>query len=402
MKPRVVFLSKRFLHPLDTGGKIRTARLLEQLRERWRITLIGHYDPEYDAPGRAYVESLGERFVAVPKPRPTPGSLTRRLGRLLDRRPLAAIYDTDPALRAAIAAELQVGADLFVCDFVQSSGNVPWPLPCASLLFTHNVEARILRRQAQVQRGPQRAFWALQHRRMRTFEQAECGRYDRVVAVSDSDREEFERDYDLVGRVRTIPTGVDVADVAAVEPESDLIAFCGSMDYVPNRDGIEWFATEVLPPLRQKRPGARLLVVGRRPPEAFVSRHASAQIEFTGWVEDVRPHLQRASAVIVPLRVGGGTRIKIYEAMALRLPVVSTGVGAEGLPLVPGEHYLRADDAEAFAGAVARTLSDAVSARAMAACAREYVVSRFGWPHVADVFAGVGDEAMAAFRAARG
>lgn len=396
MKPRVVFLSKRFLHPLDTGGKIRTARLLEQLRERWRITLIGHYDAEYDAAGRSYVESLGERFVAVPKPRPTPGSVTRRLSRLVDPRPLAAIYDTDAALRAAIAVEVAAGADLFVCDFVQSSGNVPWPLPCASLLFTHNVEARILRRQAEVERGPRRLFWALQHRRMRAFEGAECARYDRVVAVSDSDREEFERAYGLAGRVRTIPTGVDFVDLPPCEPEADLVAFCGSMDYVPNRDGIEWFASEVLPRLRERRPAARLLVVGRRPPEAFVARHPG--IEFTGWVEEVRPHLRRASAVIVPLRVGGGTRIKIYEAMALRLPVVSTGIGAEGLPLSPGEHYHRADEAAPFADAVARTLADRAEATAMAERAREYVVSRFGWPHVADVFAAAGDEAMGAFR----
>jgi glycosyltransferase involved in cell wall biosynthesis len=400
-RPRVVFLSKRFLHPLDTGGKIRTAKLLEQLRERWQITLVGHYDAATDAPGRAFVEGLAERFVPVPKPQlPARGPLARlasRTRKFLSPLPLAVLYDTDERLSEALRTELAGGSDLLVCDFVQSSANVPEPPGAASLLFTHNVETRILRRQAEVERGAHRLFWTLQHRRMRRFEARQCARYDRVVAVSDGDRAEFEREFGL-RNVRTIPTGVDTTYFrpATAAPDPDLIAFCGSMDYLPNRDGVAWFATDVLPRIRALRPGARLLVVGRRPGDDLVSRLSAAAVEFTGWVDDVRPHLCRASVVVVPLRVGGGTRIKIYEAMALGLPVVSTTLGAEGLPLEPGRHYHRADLPEELAGGVLRALDDPVGARAMAERARDYVRSQFAWDRVAATFAQIGDEAMAA------
>lgn len=404
-RPRVLFFSSRFLFPLDTGGRIRTAKLLEALRAHWDVTLLGGFDAAADAPHRAEIESLVSRFVPVDVPgQPQLSGLAlqrRRLRRLGTASPLSVQYVTSPELRSALAAALASGAyELFVCDFLQPAANVPWPSPCATLLFTHNVESRITRRQAELATGlASKLLWRWQHALMTRYEAHTARRFDRVVAVSDSDREEFEARFRL-SNVRTIPTGVDTAFFQPFpdSAEAGHVVFCGSMDWLPNQDAIRWFVDHAWPEVLRRRPDARLSVVGRNPPGDLVASTSHAGVSFTGWVPDVRPWLARAACVVVPLRIGGGTRIKIYEAMAMERPVVSTAIGAEGLPVVPGRHFVAADTAEAFAEGVARCLEDPAAAARLAAEARSYVVSRFAWSAVADVFAAIGAEAVAARR----
>jgi len=406
---RVLFFSSRFLFPQDTGGKIRTAKLLEGLKERWAVSLLSGFDPATDGSFRAAAEALGDRFLPVERRPPARASgwrrPLRRLGRAASLTPLSVQYETLPAFRQALARELQAGAyDLFVCDFLQPTANVPRPCPCASLLFAHNVESRITRRQARLAEGlAQKALWLWQHGLTSRYEGTVARRFDRVVAVSASDREELEGRFGL-RNVREIPTGVDAEAFhpSGLEPETDHVVFCGSMDWLPNQDAVRWFVAEVLPRVVGARPGARLTVVGRNPPPELVAATAGEpSVRFTGRVEDVRPWLERASCVVVPLRIGGGTRIKIYEALAMERPVVSTSVGAEGLPIEDGQHYLLADGAEAFAGKVVECLARPEEARAVARAARLYVARRFGWDRVADAFAAIGREAVEA-RAGRG
>jgi glycosyltransferase involved in cell wall biosynthesis len=160
------------------------------------------------------------------------------------------------------------------------------------------------------------------------------------------------------------------------------------MDWMPNEDGITWFVQEVLPAIRRHVPGARLSIVGRNPGGAVLRMHnPQAGVTVTGAVPDVRPYLAKGAAVVVPLRVGGGTRLKIYEAMAADRPVVSTAVGAEGLPIVPGEHYLAADSAPDFAAACIQLLRDPAGAEAMGQRGARYVREHFGWAGVAEEFA---------------
>jgi polysaccharide biosynthesis protein PslH len=408
-RPRVLFLSRRFLFPLDTGGKIRTAKILEALRGHWQVTLVGHFDPPVDGPYRTELESVVERFLPVePPPADTGGGATRfvrRARHALSSLPLTVQYELSPALRARVSSELRRGEyTLFVCDFLHGACNAPRHPPCATLLFTHNVESRITRRHHETARTTrERWFWRWQHALMERYEARTTRAFDRVVAVSESDRQEFESRFGLRS-VREIPTGVDVEawrpTGAAVEP--GLIAFCGSMDWLPNQDGVRWFAQNVLPAVRREVPEARLRVIGRAPPADLQQELAqSAGLELTGWVPDVRPLLEAAQCVVVPLRVGGGTRIKIYEAMALEKAVVSTTIGAEGLPLTPRLHFQAADDPAAFAARVVECLQRPDEARAMAVRAATFVRSQFGWDRVALAFASIGAEAMAA-RGTRG
>jgi glycosyltransferase involved in cell wall biosynthesis len=400
----VLFLSVRFLYPLDTGGKIRTAKILEQLRNRWGVTLVSQFIEDVDGPHRGEMEALAERYVAAPPGQRRTGVLRLLRGvrrRVFTTLPMAVVNSQSNAVRAAVARELEQGYDLFVCDFLHSMVNWPASRAYPSLLFTHNVESRITRR--ELERGRwlfAKAYGFWQHRLMERYERAASRWFDRVIAVSESDRQELERRLGFTG-VRVIPTGVDADHLRPsgrpVQP--GLIVFCGSMDWVPNQDGVAWFVESVLPRVRGEVPGARLAVVGKAPPRRFAARLAAqGPVEFTGWVEDVRPWLDQAACCIVPLRIAGGTRIKIYEALAMERALVATSIGAEGLAIEPGLHFHCADAPEAFAARVVECLRDHSAAAAMGRRARAHVRDRFGWESVARAFAEAGEEAIEAWR----
>ena len=268
---------------------------------------------------------------------------------------------------------------------------MPDGLPCRTVLFQHNVEAAIWKRHADVRSNPlARAYFREQWRRMERFERDECRRFDGVIAVSRADAEAIEREY-CVTNVGDVPTGVDVdffrpAGRAPREPHN--LVFTGSMDWLPNEEGITWFVDDVLPRIHERLPDVTLTIVGRNPPpriQQLASR--DARLRVTGSVPDVRPFIESGSVFVVPLRVGGGTRLKMYEALAMERPLVSTTIGAEGLPLEDGTHVLIADDAAAFAGAVLSLLDDPGRADRMGQVSAAYIRAQFGWDAAADAFA---------------
>lgn len=214
-----------------------------------------------------------------------------------------------------------------------------------------------------------------------------------VIAVSEEDAGMMRSAYG-VSRVNAVPTGVDIdyftppAEAVAAEADgrTDLV-FLGSMDWMPNIDGIGWFAGEVLPLIRRRRPECSLVIAGRRP-DAEVKKLAEedARIQVTGTVADVRPSLWGSAVAIVPLRIGGGTRLKIYEAMAARVPVVSTSIGAEGLDVRNGENILIADSAREFADSCLRLLEDGGERRRLVNAAWGMVSGCYSWEVVARKF----------------
>jgi polysaccharide biosynthesis protein PslH len=181
-----------------------------------------------------------------------------------------------------------------------------------------------------------------------------------------------------------VPTGVDTAYFAraATAPRPHHLVFTGSMDWLPNEDGMLYFVREILPLIRHEEPSATLSIVGRAPTPAVTRLGAEYGIEVTGRVGDVRPHMAAGSVYVVPLRIGGGTRLKIFEAMAMGLPVVSTTVGAEGLPVAPGVHVLVADDAAGFAAAVVGLLRDFAERTRIGEAGRQLVAERYDWSAV--------------------
>jgi sugar transferase (PEP-CTERM/EpsH1 system associated) len=393
----ILWVKNELLHPLDKGGRIRTYEMLRRLRDRHRVTYVALDDGTITAEQRARASDYCDELVVVPwRRRPLRGM--RRMfaaaANLFSPLPFALAPYRAAAQARAIRERCASAADpvdVVVCDFLFPAHNVPADLPCPVVLFQHNVEAMIWERRTQVARNPiVRRYMRSQWQRMRRIERAQCLRFDHVVAVSPEDAEVFRREYG-VQRVSSVPTGVDTdffRPAGSVSRLPGSIVFTGSMDWMPNEDGMAWFAAEILPRVRREVPDATLTIVGRNP-TARVRALAEGrpEITVTGTVPDVRPFLEGASAVVVPLRIGGGTRIKIYEAMGMERPVVSTTIGAEGLDVTDGEHIELADDPEPFARAVIGLLRDPVRAAQLGRQAADHVRAHFGWASVAEQFA---------------
>ena len=392
-----LFVSPRFLFPIDQGGKVRTCGILRGLKgKRFEIVLAAPA-PAGAAAHAAAIAAVCDRFLCWPEP---PVSSLRRVAALAGRLPVSVAADLSPAGRTVVAAALAARPDLVVFDFPHAAVLAPAPFEPPSVLFTHNVEAEILDRHAALARGPMqgpwRWLWRRQARLMDRFEREVLHRFDTVIAVSPRDAGALRRRYGLAA-VEVIDTGVDL-DACAFSPpgpgpdaEGGTVVFRGAMDSRSNIEGVAFLMDEVWPHVARARPAARALIVGRNPPAALLAqaRRRGLPWHFTGTVDDIRPHVRQGDVSVIPLRVGSGTRLKAFEAMALGVPMISTTLGVEGLPVTPGEHLLVADTAEAFAAAVLRLLADAALRSRLAGAARALLELRFSWAHVAAQFEAV-------------
>ena len=304
----------------------------------------------------------------------------------------------------AVLADLERDArfDALICDFLFPAINTLDLRLRPRLLFQHNLETRIWERYAATETSSlRRAYFDLQRRRVADFERRACSSYDHCIAVSGLDADAMRRDFGARA-VSVVPTGVDV-DYFCPRPGSGAgVVFVGSMDWMPNQDAVRYFAAEVLPLVRREEPDVRFTVVGRSAPADVVELSRSAPgVEVTGFVEDVRPYIARADVVVVPLRVGGGTRIKIYEAMAMGKVVVSTTIGVEGLPVRAGRDLVIADTPEHFAREVLQVLRSPEMRRSLEQRARAYVVENCSWDHGARKFLETVEAAAAVPRSPR-
>jgi glycosyltransferase involved in cell wall biosynthesis len=250
----------------------------------------------------------------------------------------------------------------------------------AFLLDEHNIEYDVVRQTASAGPGwARRLYSALDWPKVRAEELRAWTQLDGCTLTSARDEERLLAVAPAT-RTAVVPNGVDLGlfQPTAVPPEAATLLFFGAVDYHPNTEGLLFFLEEVMPRLRARTPRVRLCIVGRRPPEVLLRRR-DPDVEITGAVDDVRPYLERASVVIVPVRIGGGTRLKIIEAMAMGKAVVSTSRGAEGLDAVPGRDLCLADDADGFAAQIGRLLDEPERARRLGAAARRFVEARYGW-----------------------
>jgi glycosyltransferase involved in cell wall biosynthesis len=354
------------------------------------ITLLMPGTPDDRAVHASQIESVCDRAVLWRSARPAGQSARlRRALSVLGALPVSVASDRDREGARTVLAALEEKPDVVVFDFPHSAVLAPARIGVPSVMFTHNVEAEIFRRHAEVAHGAfMKALWRSQYRKMCAFERRVLAAFDGVVAVSERDREFFRREWGIE-HGRPIPTGVDTEFFAYAPPgDAPEVVFCGSMDWMPNIDAVEFFHESVWPLIREKVPGARMKVIGRTPPSALVRRigAASPEWQFTGFVDDVRDHVRGATAFVIPLRIGGGTRIKAYEAMAMGAPIVSTTIGVEGLPLTDGRHYLNGDEPGELARGVVALLTDAALRRRVSADARELVEREYGFRRAAAVF----------------
>jgi polysaccharide biosynthesis protein PslH len=396
------------LLPVDTGGKIRSFNILRHLAREHEVTLLSYYggdrDPDYEAAIAQRLPGAQSIYTAAPD-----GTLAQSVDYIL-RLPSAAPYAVrkfaHPRVRREVMRRLgDRSLDVAVCDFLSASLNFPDSPPAPVVLFQHNVETMLWRRMAQTEKSAVRKLaYGIEARKMSAYERRALRRFQHVIAVSAHDRDAMLTLSSSSGcPITVVPTGVDTEQYQAAPSASGnppLIVFTGSMDWEPNIDAMEYFCHEIWPLVLAEYPDARFQIVGRTP-HPRVQRLASASVEVTGTVPSVTDHLQAATVVIVPLRIGGGTRLKIFEAMAMAKAMVSTSIGAEGLDVTHGRDVVIADDAQSFAAGILQFLREPTLRRSCELNAAE-LAARYDWSQIARRFADVLRDTSESFRASRG
>jgi sugar transferase (PEP-CTERM/EpsH1 system associated) len=391
---KILWLKTELLHPVDKGGKIRTYHLLKQLKADHQITYLTLDDGS--APGGAEDDAVEycHDLIRIPhltREKFSTGFYAELAVNMASPLPYAIRkYKSEQMTKAIEQATSKDHFDVVICDFLAPAVNLPRDLKTPVVLFQHNVEASIWQRHYEIQKNAvKKRYLYWQWRKMQKFERDACRRVDCVIAVSEADAQMMQRDYG-VAKVYDIPTGVDVEffrPTSEIATRSNSLVFTGSMDWLPNEDAMQYFINDVMPLVRQAVPDLRLTIVGRSPYPSLVElAQRDPNIAVTGRVDDVRPYIEEATAFIVPIRIGGGTRLKIYEAMAMEKPVISTTVGAEGLNVSDGEELLLADTPADFARAVIRVLGEPGLARQLAMTGAQTVRERYSWNKVTEEF----------------
>ncbi len=400
-RPRLLFISPRFLFPMDQGGKIRTGNILRGLKGGVFDVTLASPAPAHHARYLSDITAACDRFLHWPERQ---GSHGRRLLALVSRLPVAAATDRSAAGSLLVQQILATRPDIVVVDFPHA--DVLMPRGCIntpSVLFTHNVEAEIFERHVCRSTGLRRLIWADQSRKMARLEKESLVRYTTVIAVSRRDREALTTRYGL-SRVEAIETGVDLdffstsPTETAPDPSMDggVLVFTATMSWPANVDGIHFLLDNVFPRLLHARPRIKAVIIGRDPPASLSEkiRKRGLNVDLVGFVTDIRPYVAQANVYVIPLFIGSGTRIKAFEAMAMGRPVVSTAIGMEGLDVRDGEHFVRADDAESFARSILALMSDASMRTQIATSARRLLEDRFSWSRVAHDFEKICEKAM--------
>ncbi|MGA3092264.1 MAG: glycosyltransferase family 4 protein [Terriglobales bacterium] len=388
---KVLWVKAGKLLPVDTGGKIRSYNILRRLARDQELTLISYYggrrDPDYEAALPAQFPRAVVLYTAAPDSDGLRG-VVDYLCKLPRLAPYSISKFTHPTVRATIRKLLTGGQfDIAICDFLAASLNFPAKLPIPCILFQHNVESSLWQRMATTETHPLRKLsYTLEAARMSRYERRTLARFHHVIAVSENDRQQM-LEMDPRCEITVNPTGVDTKQFQVAPPSTitpPRIVFTGSMDWEPNLDAMEYFCGQIWPRILAEFPDAIFQIVGRNP-LARVQRLASPSVEVTGTVPSVTDYLRDASVVVVPLRIGGGTRLKIYEAMAMGKALVSTSVGAEGLSFENGRDLLLADDAAAFGDAIILLLRDTQARRRIEQAAVE-LAAQFDWSVVVEQF----------------
>jgi glycosyltransferase involved in cell wall biosynthesis len=389
----VAIVDEELPYPTTSGKRIRTLNLVLRLAGCHRVTYLCHRnaDPDEARQAAAFLGDHGIETVVVDRAVPRksgPLFYARLAANLLSPIPYSVATHTSRALREAVqnyAAAHRV--DLWQCEWTPYAAALDGLAGARRLVIAHNVESLIWRRYHETETNAlKRWYIGGQWRKFERFERRTYAAADCTVAVSAEDARRIRTEFGAA-RVEVVDNGVDTGFFrpAPAARDAGRILFLGSLDWRPNLDAVAQLLDHIFPAVQAAAPAARLSLVGRHPPE-WLRRRAAALpgVELHADVADVRPHLAGCGVMAVPLRIGGGSRLKILEALACGLPVVSTRVGAEGLCLEPGRHLTAVEGVEDMAAGLLACLRQPEAARAQAECGRQVVVERYDWGALAD------------------
>jgi glycosyltransferase involved in cell wall biosynthesis len=389
---RILFLTQILPFPPDAGPRVKSWHVIRSLAAQGHeVILLSFIRPEEECHLEA-VRRVCADVRVVPSHRSRPADALYGLRSLVSGRPFLIERDDQAEMRRLVNEKVATGAvDVIHADqLTMAQYGLDAPHPAAggrpALLFdAHNAVWIIFERLRHTARAPWRPFLALEARRVKRYEGMVVRRYDATLAVTEEDRQALlmaaGNGSAAQPSVTVAPIAIDVACLPLAPPtDSQNILTLGTLHYPPNADGIRWFVTQVFP-LVQQQSEATLTIVGKNPPPDIVqaARRCPDVVDVTGYVTDLEPFLAQAALVVVPVRVGGGMRVRILEAFARSLPVVTTTVGLEGIEARPGEDVLVADTPADFAAAVIRLLSDPELRRRLGENGRRLVQAHYDW-----------------------
>jgi glycosyltransferase involved in cell wall biosynthesis len=379
---RVLFITEFLPWPLNTGGRIRTYHILRQVALRHEVTLVTQQPPG-GLEGEEQIRALVSRLYTVPlKPRSLIRKTLAAAAFLASARPYVAVYSHYRKALARLISRLtsRESFDIVHLDHLDAAVYLQNCFPKAAVyLDEHNYETSLLRStRDKTSKSLLRWYLGSQLQKLERFERETLRAVDAVSVVS-------ARDGLMVAAVapytyqEVIPNGVDPAffDIPR-QPRPYRVVSVGSLDWLPNVGGLLWFLDEVWPSVAEARPDATFHIVGRNPQRALL-RRVSRRVSIAGSVADIREHVRDAAALVVPLLAGGGTRLRVLEAMAMRIPIVATRVGVEGIECTHGQHVLVADAAEDFARQLIALLDRAELRESLTMEGRQLVERRYSW-----------------------
>lgn len=384
---KILVLDEEFPYPPNTGKRIRSFNLLMRLARNHELHYLAYGDR--DSESYAALAKNGMNPIAVKPQVPAKSGLLfyfRLFLNLFSSRPyiVSSHYSTlfDQAVGSAVQ---ELNPDIIICEWTPYAVFVEKYKNVKRMVVAHNVETRIWQRYFENEKqSAKRWYIGKQAVKLENFERAVFKYVDGVTAVSDIDADQIHS-FNHHVPVEVVENGVDLEyfNAPAGLRDRNKLVFVGTMDWRPNQDCVQYFVKDILPLIHKERPEIEVIFVGRNAPPHIMALNKIKGVKVTGAVDDVRPYMEEGDVYIVPLRIGGGTRLKILDALAMRKAVVSTSVGAEGLDLQDGKHLLLADSPERFASRVLKLLDDPRLAESLGEAGRCQVEEKYGWDKLA-------------------
>ena len=388
---RILFVSPRQAWPANSGAKLRDYHFARAVGQEADLTYVLFAEPG-SSPDLSQF-AFARRVQAVPKPKGY--TLGKILRGVFGPRPLSVENYTSESMSEALSSIAADGpVDLIHLDALQLAGYTPVlhrAFPKAPIVYNwHNIESELMDRFAATTESKAKRFYArMTARRLRTLERLLLHEAFGHIVCSGRERDELAA-IAPGARIAVIDNGVDTEFFASVHPATAprRLVFVGLMSYHANIEAAVWFARAIWPHIHARYPQLTLTFVGHRPAPAVLALQENEGVEVTGTVDDVRPYYAEAVAAIAPIRTAGGTRLKILEAMAAGVPMLSTTIGAEGLEVEAGRHLLIGDTEEEWLRMTAQVLDEGTRSELVAA-GRELVQRRYDWSALGRQLCGV-------------